>query len=180
MAREPGELVTQATATARFVRISPFKVRQVAALIRGKPLDEARRILAFTPKAAGRQLAKVLESAVANAEHNFQIPQDELVVKLVSADEGPTMRRFRPRALGRAYRIRKRTSHINVVVERVQAGVAIAPAARRARSRAGGGASTGQGRRRRVIPGRGRDRGGQGGSGGPRPGRARGAAEGGE
>jgi large subunit ribosomal protein L22 len=119
MAREPGELATQANARARYVGMSPFKLRQVAALIRGKPIDEARRILAFTPKAASRELSKVLEAAVANAEQNFQIPQDELVVKIARADEGPTLRRFRPRALGRAYRVRKRTSHIDLVVERV-------------------------------------------------------------
>ncbi|MGH2733058.1 MAG: 50S ribosomal protein L22 [Actinomycetota bacterium] len=108
----------QVTASARYVRISPSKVRQVALLIRGRPLDEARRILAFTPKTGAREISKVLESAVANAEHNFQIPQDELLVKLTRADEGPTLKRYRPRALGRAYRIRKRTSHIHVVLAR--------------------------------------------------------------
>lgn len=111
---------SQATAAARFVRMSPFKVRQVAALIKGKPIDEARRILAFTPKAASRHLSKVLESAIANAEHNFQMPAEELFVRGVSADEGPTLKRIRPRAQGRAYRIRKRTAHINLVLERAR------------------------------------------------------------
>lgn len=136
MARQPGELVTEANARARYVRISPPKVRQVAALLRGKHLDEARRILAFTPKAAGREISKVLEAAVANAEHNFQLPQNELMVRVVRADEGPTLKRWRPRALGRAYRIRKRTSHIEVVLERVAPQASTAPAPRRRGARA--------------------------------------------
>lgn len=119
MARRPQELARTVTASARFIRLSPYKVREVAQLIRGKQIDEARRILAFTPKAASREIAKVLEAAIANAEHNFQIPQEELVVKIASADEGLTIKRFRPRAQGRAYRIRKRTSHINLVLERM-------------------------------------------------------------
>ncbi|MGQ0680182.1 MAG: 50S ribosomal protein L22 [Actinomycetota bacterium] len=105
-------------AGARFIRISPYKVREVAAIIKGKHVDEARRILAFTPKAASETVSKILESAIANAEHNFSIPQDELYVKFVSADEGVTIKRFRPRAQGRGYRIRKRTSHINLELER--------------------------------------------------------------
>jgi large subunit ribosomal protein L22 len=108
---------TQASARARYAWIAPNKVRQVAALIRGKPVDEARRILAFTPKAASHTLTKLLESAVANAEHNHQIPQEELFVRQVSADEGTTHKRIRPRAQGRAFRVRKRTSHIEVVLE---------------------------------------------------------------
>lgn len=125
MAGETGNsrnLATQATAGARYVRISAFKVRQVAVLIRGKPIDEARRILAFTPKLASRHLSKVLESAIANAEHNFQIPTEELFVRGASADEGPTAKRIRPRAQGRAYRIRKRTTHIKLVLERAAEG----------------------------------------------------------
>jgi large subunit ribosomal protein L22 len=118
MARAQRDVGTQVTASARYVRISPSKVRQVALLIRGRPLEEARRILAFTPKTGAREISKVLESAVANAEHNFQIPQDELLVKVARADEGPILKRYRPRALGRAYRIRKRTSHIHVVLAR--------------------------------------------------------------
>ncbi|MEX2551976.1 MAG: 50S ribosomal protein L22 [Actinomycetota bacterium] len=105
-------------AGARFIRISPYKVREVAAIIKGKHVDEARRILAFTPKAASEAMSKILESAIANAEHNFSVPQEELFVKLVSADEGVTIKRFRPRAQGRGFRIRKRTSHINLELER--------------------------------------------------------------
>jgi len=118
MAQARRELNNQATAGARYLHISSTKLNQVAALIRGAHVDEARRILAFTPKAASRELAKVLESAIANAENNFQLPSDELFVQEVRTDEGPTMKRFRPRAQGRAYRIRKRTSHLHITVER--------------------------------------------------------------
>ncbi len=107
-------------AGAKFVRISPYKVREVAAIIKGKHVDEARRILAFTPKAASSEMNKILESAIANAEHNFQVPQEELFVRFVSADEGVTIKRFRPRAQGRGFRIRKRTSHIQLELERRQ------------------------------------------------------------
>lgn len=112
--RAPG----QASAGARYLHISSTKLNQVAALIRGTHVDEARRILAFTPKSASRELSKVLESAIANAENNFQLPSNELFVREVRTDEGPTMKRFRPRAQGRAYRIRKRTAHIHITVER--------------------------------------------------------------
>lgn len=118
MAKQAREVTTLVTARARHIRMSPYKVREVAVLIKGKPIDEARRILAFTPKAASREIAKVLESAIANAEHNFQIPHDELKIKIASADEGMTIKRFRPRAQGRGFRIRKRTCHINLVLER--------------------------------------------------------------
>jgi large subunit ribosomal protein L22 len=105
-------------AGAKFIRISPYKVREVAAIIKGMHVDEARRILAFTPKAASFEMSKILESAIANAEHNFQVPQEELYVRFVSADEGVTIKRFRPRAQGRGFRIRKRTSHIQLELER--------------------------------------------------------------
>jgi large subunit ribosomal protein L22 len=108
----------QAIATARYIRMSPTKARQVIDLIRGRHVDDARRVLAFTPRAASKTVAKVLESAVANAEHNRSLPADELMVVRAWADEGPTLRRFRPRALGRATRIRKRTCHISIVVGR--------------------------------------------------------------
>jgi len=101
-----------AIATARFIRISPTKARQVVDLIRGRHVDDARRVLAFTPRAATTPVAKVLESAVANAEHNRGLPGDELVVARAWVDEGPTLRRFRPRAMGRATRITKGVSHI--------------------------------------------------------------------
>ena len=116
----PKAAVQTYKAGARYVRISPYKVREVAAIIKGKHVDEARRILAFTPKAASHEMNKVLESAIANAEHNFQVPQEELYVRFVSADEGVTIKRFRARAQGRGYRIRKRTSHIQLELERRQ------------------------------------------------------------
>ena len=107
-----------AIATARFIRISPTKARQVVDLIRGRHVDDARRVLRFTQRGASPTVAKVLESAIANAEHNRELPADELIVTRAWVDEGPTMRRFRPRALGRATRVRKRTCHISVVVGR--------------------------------------------------------------
>jgi large subunit ribosomal protein L22 len=127
MAREAHELATGSKAKASFIWISPTKVRQVAALLQGKPVDEARRILAFSPKVASRHIAKVLESAIANAEHNHQIPQDELLVRRVWADGGPTFKRVSPRARRSAYLIRKRTSHINVEVERSEEALAEEP-----------------------------------------------------
>ena len=103
-------------AHARYIRQSPYKVRRVLDLIRGLPVEEAEQVLAFTPRAASEPIRKVLRSAVANAEHNHALDADELVVAEAYAEEGPTLRRFRPRARGRATRIRKRTSHITVVV----------------------------------------------------------------
>jgi large subunit ribosomal protein L22 len=105
------------------MRISPTKARQVVDLIRGRHVDDARRVLQFSSRAASKPIAKVLESAVANAEHNRELPGDELVVLRTWVDEGPTLRRFRPRALGRATRVRKRTCHISVVVGRVEQDV---------------------------------------------------------
>jgi len=119
MARQISELAGGSKATARFVWISPSKVREVCRLIIGKQIDEARRILAFTPRSASRLVAKVLESAIANAEHNHQIPQEELFVRVATADEGPTAKRVSPRARRAAYLIRRRMSHITVAVERI-------------------------------------------------------------
>jgi large subunit ribosomal protein L22 len=107
----------QVKAQARFVRVTPSKARRVVDLIRGLHVDEARRVLDFTPRAATVPVRKVLDSAIANAEHNHQLAADALFVSRAFVDEGPTLKRFRPRALGRAYRIRKRTSHITVVVD---------------------------------------------------------------
>ncbi len=107
----------EASASAKFVRMSPYKVRYTLALIRGKHVDEARRVLLFTPRAASPELAKILNAAVANAEHTLRVPADSLFVTRCWADEGPTLKRWRPRAQGRATRIRKRTSHITIVVE---------------------------------------------------------------
>jgi large subunit ribosomal protein L22 len=104
-------------AQARFVRVTPFKARRVVDLIRGQHVEEAQRILRFTPRAAALPVRKVLDSAIANAENNYQLPADTLFVSRAFVDEGPTLPRYRPRALGRAYRIRKRTSHITVIVD---------------------------------------------------------------
>jgi large subunit ribosomal protein L22 len=103
-------------AHARFILQSPYKVRRVLDLIRGLPVEEAEQVLAFTPRAASEPIRKVLHSAIANAEHNHALDADELMVAEAFADEGPTLRRFRPRARGRATRIRKRTCHITIAV----------------------------------------------------------------
>jgi large subunit ribosomal protein L22 len=107
----------EAKAVARFVRIAPRKVRQVANEIKGKGVDEALEILQFTPRAAAEVLRKVLHSAVANAENNLELDRNSLVVANALVDQGPTLKRFRPRAQGRAAGIRKRTSHITIIVE---------------------------------------------------------------
>jgi ribosomal protein L22 len=101
-------------AQAKYVRTSARKARLVCDHIRGKSVLEARAILAHTPRAVARDWSKLLESAVANAEHNHELVGDDLRIYTVSADEGPTLKRFRPRALGRATRIRKRTSHLTI------------------------------------------------------------------
>jgi large subunit ribosomal protein L22 len=97
--------------------MSPTKVRRVVALIKDRPVQEALDILRFSPQAAAQPLFKVVASAAANAENNLDLDPDTLVVAAAFADEGPTLKRIRPRAQGRAYRIRKRTSHITVEVE---------------------------------------------------------------
>ena len=111
------DTVTTARATARFVRVTPMKARRVIDTIRGKSIEDALAILKYAPQAASEPVAKVVASAAANAENNFGLDPQTLVVSEASADEGPTMRRFRPRAQGRAFHVRKRTSHITVVVE---------------------------------------------------------------
>ena len=106
-----------AVAKARFVRVSASKARRVIDLVRGKSVAEALDILRWAPQAASEPVAKVIASAAANAQNNDGLDPATLVVASVFADEGPTAKRIRPRAQGRAYRIRKRTSHITVVVE---------------------------------------------------------------
>jgi ribosomal protein L22 len=101
-------------ARAKYVRTSARKARLVCDHIRGKDVAEARAILAFTPRAAAEAWTKLLESAIANAEHNYDLVGEDLRVTRVFADEGPTLKRFRPRAMGRATRIRKRTSHLTI------------------------------------------------------------------
>jgi large subunit ribosomal protein L22 len=106
-----------AVAKARFVRVSPRKARRVIDLVRGKPVADALDILRWAPQAASRPVAKVIASAAANAQNNNGLDPATLVVVTVHADDGPTAKRIRPRAQGRAFRIRRRTSHITVVVE---------------------------------------------------------------
>jgi large subunit ribosomal protein L22 len=112
-APEEGVLVR---AQAKYVRTSARKARLVCDHIRGKDVAEARAILAFTPRAAAKAWIKLLESAVANAEHNHELVGEDLRIAAVHADEGPTLKRFRPRAMGRATRIRKRTSHLTITL----------------------------------------------------------------
>jgi large subunit ribosomal protein L22 len=113
-----------ARAIARHVRVAPMKARRVINLVRGLPAKDALTVLQFAPQAASEPVYKVLASAIANAENNERLDPDSLLVSEAYVDEGPTLKRFRPRAQGRAYRIRKRTCHITVVVESVPASQA--------------------------------------------------------
>ncbi|SHH16131.1 large subunit ribosomal protein L22 [Anaerosphaera aminiphila DSM 21120] len=106
----------EARAIAKYVRISPLKVNYICAEVRGKQVDEALSILKFTPKRGAKELYKVLNSAVANAENNLNLNRDDLIVKVAYANDGPTMKRFHPKAKGMAYPILKRSSHIGIVV----------------------------------------------------------------
>jgi ribosomal protein L22 len=103
-------------ARARYVRTSARKARMICGHLRGKSVQEARAILAFTPREVARDWSKLLESAVANAESNHELLEDDLIVGEAYADEGPTIKRFRPRAMGRATPIRKRTSHLTIAL----------------------------------------------------------------
>jgi ribosomal protein L22 len=103
-------------ARARFVRTSARKARMVCGHLRGKSVQEARAILAFTPRDAAQHWSKLLESAVANAESNHELLEDDLFIREAYADEGPTIKRYRPRAMGRATTIRKRTSHLTIAL----------------------------------------------------------------
>ena len=104
-------------ASARFVRITPMKARRVVDLVRGMPVEDALSLLKFAPQAASETVYKILESAVANAESTEGLDAGDLIVSNCQVDEGPTMKRWRPRAQGRATRINKRTSHITLVVQ---------------------------------------------------------------
>ena len=107
----------EAVARARYIRISPRKARLVADLIRGKSAEQATHILTFTQKGAARIIKKVLQSAIANAENKGDIDVDTLYVKTIFVDQGPTQKRYRPRAMGRATLIQKKTSHITIVLD---------------------------------------------------------------
>ncbi len=108
-----------ALAQAKYVRMTPMKCRRVVDLVRGMAVGQALDVLRFDVHAASDPVYKVLASAIANAEHNKSLDKDDLYVAQAYVDEGPTLKRFRPRAQGRAYRIRKRTSHITIVVQSV-------------------------------------------------------------
>lgn len=115
LGREVSVEVAQApTAVAKFVRISPRKVRHVVDVVRGKPVSDALAILQFVPNSAAQTLTKLIKSAVANAENNHRLDADTLEIMHAHVDEGPTLKRISPRAMGRAYRIMKRTSHITI------------------------------------------------------------------
>ena len=107
----------EAKAIAKYVRVSPRKAGQVCSLVRGKNVDEALAILKFTPRGAAADIAKVIKSAKANAENNHEMNVENLYVASIVANQGPTIKRFMPRAQGRATMIRKRTSHIEVVLK---------------------------------------------------------------
>lgn len=103
-------------ASARYVRTAPRKARLVADQVRGLHIERARALLRFSPRSAARDIAKLLDSAASNAENNHELVADEMKIAEITVDEGPTLRRYRPRALGRATRINKRTSHISVAL----------------------------------------------------------------
>ncbi|MEA2061508.1 MAG: 50S ribosomal protein L22 [Thermodesulfobacteriota bacterium] len=107
----------QVRAITKFVRISPYKLRAPVEILKGKQVDEALNLLKFMPLKAAKIIYKTLSSAVANAEHNHELDVDELVVRNIIVDQGPTLKRFRARARGRGARILKRSSHITVIVE---------------------------------------------------------------
>lgn len=112
----------EAKAVAKYIRMSPRKIRKVVDLIRGKKVEEALAILKFVPAGGAKSVEKVLKSAIANAEHNLELSADDLIVAKAFVDEGPTLKRFKPRAMGRADLIRKRTSHITLVVSEKKEG----------------------------------------------------------
>jgi len=106
----------EVTAKLRYLRIAPRKVRLVADLVRGKSVEEAAHILNFTRKRAAKPILKLLNSAIANASHNFQLKKENLYISKIVVDEGPKLKRWRPRARGVAYEIQKKTSHITLVL----------------------------------------------------------------
>lgn len=114
--------MSEARAVAKYIRISPRKARQVVDLIRGKKVGEALAILKFSPQRSAAAIAKVVKSAAANAEHNYEMDKDALVIAEAYVDQGPSLKRFKPRAMGRADLMVRRTSHITVVVREKKEG----------------------------------------------------------
>ena len=144
-------------AVAKYVRSSAYKAREVLDLVRGKSYSEAREILTFSERRISDTIAKCLDSAVANAEHNDDLDGEELFIAACYADEGPTLKRWRPRARGRATRIRKRTCHITMIVARYSEEELAAIDARMALKGADRRGSAAEARRRRVAASRQRD-----------------------
>ena len=141
--------VREGRAVAKWLRVSPIKTRRAVDIIRGKDLLEARRVLAFTPLRCARLVSKVLESAVANATHNFDLPEDRLYVHKATVDEGLRIKRWNPRAYGRANRIVKPTAHVTIIVRAKD--VEAAPRRRRPAIRRGAGAGA-AGARKKQAP----------------------------
>ncbi len=160
MTSQLGEQAQVARATARFVRVTPMKARRVVDMVRYLPADEALALLRFAPQSASEPVAKVVASAVANAEHNLRLDPANLVVSAAFVDEGPTLKRIRPRAQGRAYRINKRTSHITVEVSEVTASAELAGKSRKARRDVGMSGPAGQQGQPRQSSRKGSTRGG--------------------
>jgi len=121
-AKKGDDTMPEAKAVANYLRISPRKVRQVVDLIRGKDVEEALAILKFTPKRASAPITKVVNSAAANAEHNYEMNKEDLYVAACYVDQGPTLKRWKPRAMGRADVLRHRTSHITVILKEKKEG----------------------------------------------------------
>jgi ribosomal protein L22 len=114
--KEQEPVAVMVRASARYVRVAPRKARLVADQVRGLPIDKARSLLRFSPRGAARDIERLIDSAASNAENNHELVADEMRIAEITVDEGPTLRRYRPRALGRATRINKRTSHIAVAL----------------------------------------------------------------
>ena len=138
-----------ARATVRYLSVSPYKIRQVLQLVRGLPVDDAIRVLQLCEKDAADDVLKLLDSAIANAEHNQQLPADELYIARVWCDEGPTRKSGQARARGRYFRVRKRTSHLTIILARYEPEEL--EARRRREESSGRGAATAQRRRSERV-----------------------------
>ena len=138
-----------ARATVRYLPVSPYKIRQVLELVRGLPVDDAIRVLQLCEKDAADSVLKLLDSAIANAEHNQQLPADELFLARIWCDEGPTRKSGQARARGRYFRVRKRTSHVTIILARYEADEL--EARRRREESSGKGAATAQRRRSERV-----------------------------
>ena len=139
---EQAEELPRARAQVRYANLTPMKARRVVNLIRGRSAADAASILRFSPQAASEPVAKLLASAVANAENNQGLDPSSLIVDTIYVDEGPTLKRFQPRAQGRAFRIRKRTCHITIELVSVDSNVTAADGRKDGRRSSSGNSST--------------------------------------